>query len=221
MKTGSKKHIQLRKRSENYTPGSRIYKKLMGWCPNAKAHETRQHINLNSFDSNTPDRAGGINGDLKNPRWLWRVSNQILLLAIFLTIAHFLIYNQIGLNLNVIINFLFGSLPALFYFIFHWNERIERFYTIAKKPIVHRVTKISYIRGLIVIVLFALFMLLPYMLNFGTQPTLFGLSILLFLMWGFYFQLFYWEKKNHMKIYIKNESGFQKTYALGEKEGEL
>jgi hypothetical protein len=40
-------------------------------------------------------------------------------------------------------------------------------------------------------------------------------------MWGFYFQLIYWEKKHHVKIYIKSEKGFQKMYALGEKEGKL
>lgn len=42
------------------------------------------------------------------------------------------------------------------------------------------------------------------------------------LMWGgSYLQLIYWEKENHMKIYIKSEKGFQKMYALGEKEREL
>lgn len=39
-------------------------------------------------------------------------------------------------------------------------------------------------------------------------------------MWGTSLQLIYWEKKNHMKICIENENGFQKTYAVGEKEGE-
>ena len=41
------------------------------------------------------------------------------------------------------------------------------------------------------------------------------------LMWGSYLQLIYWEKENNMKIYIKSEKGFQKMYALGEKEREL
>ncbi|MDD3874078.1 MAG: DUF1673 family protein, partial [Methanosarcina sp.] len=40
-------------------------------------------------------------------------------------------------------------------------------------------------------------------------------------MWGACLQLFYWEKKNHMRIYIQSEKRSQKMYALGEKEVEL
>jgi hypothetical protein len=43
----------------------------------------------------------------------------------------------------------------------------------------------------------------------------------LILIWGFYFQLIYWERKNHMKIYIKRENAQQKLYVLEEKGGEL
>jgi hypothetical protein len=196
-------------------------KKFMGWCPNARASEARRNINLENFDSDVPDRARRDNSCLKNPRWLQRISNQILLFAIFLTFVHLLIYNQIGLNLDFIINLLAGSIPALSYFAFRWNERIQRFNTIAKKPIVHYVPKISYLRGLLIIILFVLLMFLSYMLRQSWHSALFGLSILWFLIWGFYFQLIYWEKKHYMKIYIKNENGFQETYAIGEKEGEL
>jgi hypothetical protein len=31
----------------------------------------------------------------------------------------------------------------------------------------------------------------------------------------------YWEKKNHMKIYIIFENSLEKIYAIGEKEGKL
>nr|WP_269848934.1 DUF1673 family protein [Methanosarcina horonobensis] len=40
-------------------------------------------------------------------------------------------------------------------------------------------------------------------------------------MWGTSLQLIYWEKKNHMKICTAYENGFQKTYTIGEKEGEM
>jgi hypothetical protein len=40
-------------------------------------------------------------------------------------------------------------------------------------------------------------------------------------MWGTSLQLIYWEKKNHMKICTENKNGFQKTYAVGDKEGKL
>lgn len=188
----------------------------MGWCPNAKALEARQQTNFEIFDSNIPDRARGENGDLKNPGWLQRESNQILLSAIFLTFVHLLIYNHMGLLPS-----LFATLPPLFYFVFHWNERIQRFNDITKKPIVRYVSKVSYLWVLMIIVFIALLMLLTYMIRQSWHSALFGLSILLFFTWGGYIQLIYWEKKNHMKIYIKTEKGFQKLYVLGEKEGEL
>ena len=195
--------------------GSRYIKKLMGWCPNAKAHEARQQTNFEIFDSNIPDRARGENGDLKNPGWLQRESNQILLSAIFLTFVHLLIYNHMGLLPS-----LFATLPPLFYFVFHWNERIQRFNGIAEKPIVRYVSKTSYLWVFIIVLFVFLLMLLSYMIRQSWHSALFGLSIVWLLMWGFYFQLIYWEKENHMRIYIKSGNGFQKAYAIEEKEGE-
>jgi len=196
-------------------------KKFMGWCSNIKAHEARQHVNLENFDSDVPDRARDDNRYLKNPGWLRKESNQILLSAIFLTCVHLLIYNQIGLNFDLTINLLTGSIPALLYFVFDWNVRIQRFNDIAKKPIVRYVSKVSYLWVLVIIILLILLMVLTYLIRQSWHSALFGLSILLFLTWGFYFQLIYWEKKHHMKIYIIHENSFEKMYAIGEKEGEM
>ena len=190
-------------------------KKLMGWSPNVRAHEARSQINLENFDSDVPDKARGDTRYLKNPGWLQREKNQILLFAIFLTFVHFLIYNYIGLLPS-----LFASLPPLFYFVFHWNERIQRFNDMEKKPIVRYISKVSYLWVLIIIILVVLLMILSYIIRQSWHSALFGLSIIWFFMWGFYFQLIYWEKKNHMKNYIKHENSFEKMYAVGEKERE-
>lgn len=190
-------------------------KKLMGWCPNARANEARRNTDIENFDSNISDRARGDNSRLKSPGWLQRESNQILLFAIFLTFVHFLIYNRIGLLPS-----LFALLPPLFYFVFHWNERIQRFNDIAKKPIIRYVSKTLYLWVLIIILFVFLLMLLSYMIRQFCHTALLGLSNVWFFMWGFYFQLIYWEKKNHMRIYIKSGNGFQKAYAIEEKEGE-
>ncbi|AKB59871.1 DUF1673 domain-containing protein [Methanosarcina barkeri] len=196
---------------------AKYIRKLMGWCPNAKANEARRNIDLENFDSNIPDRARGDNSCLKNPGWLQRESNQILLFAIFLIFVHFLIYNHMGLLPSF-----FAPLPPLFYFVFHWNERIQRFNDVAKKPIVRYISKLAYLWiFLIIIVFIAPMMLLTYMIIQSWHLALLGLSIPCFFMWGFYFQLIHWEKKNHMRIYIKSENGFQKAYAIGEKEGEM
>ncbi|MPN18581.1 hypothetical protein SDC9_165941 [bioreactor metagenome] len=58
-----------------------------------------------------------------------------------------------------------------------------------------------------------------YFLKYQTLDSF--VSGTLILIWGFYFQLIYWEKKNHMKMYIRREKGQQKLYVLGEKEEEM
>ena len=192
----------------------------MGWCPNAKAHEARRHVNLDNSEFDVPDRARGDNRDLRDPGWLRRVSTQILLFAIFLTFVNLLLYNQIGLNLLYLGA---GLLMVLFDFAFRWNKQIQRYDAIAKKPIVRHVPKIKSLRGLLAIInlLFRIsvlflfcWVLVPYMFNFGTPPISGVLLILLFLTWGYYFPLIYWEKKNHMKIYRKSENSFEKTYVF-------
>ncbi|MCC4767965.1 DUF1673 family protein [Methanosarcina sp. DH1] len=198
-------------------------KKLMGWCPNAKAYEARQHANLESFDSDIPDRARGENGDLKDPGWLRKESNQILLFDIFLTFVYLLMINLIDLNLLYL---LAGFLVALSQLVLRWNKQMQRYNDIARKPITRYGSKEKYLPGLLFIIFTILFtsllIVLSYMFNFGI-PSIpaFYFSILWFFMWGFYFQLIYWEMKNHMKICIIFENGFQKTYALGKKEGEM
>jgi hypothetical protein len=191
-------------------------KKLMEGCPNTKTCEVEARRNVNIKNSDIPDKARGENGDLKNPGWLQRESNQIFLFAIFLTFVHFLIYKHMGFLPS-----LFASLPPLFYFVFQWDERIQRFNDIAKNPIVRYVSKVSYLWVLIIIVFVALLMFLTYMIRQSWYSALFGLSILWFFIWGFYFQLIYWEKKNHMRIYIKHENSFEKMYTVGEKEEEM
>ncbi|AKB38910.1 hypothetical protein MSSAC_4320 [Methanosarcina siciliae C2J] len=198
-------------------------KKLMGWCPNAKAHVTRQHVNLENFDSNVPDRERGDNSCLKNPGWLWKKSNQILLFNISLTFVYLLMINLIDINLFYL---LAGFFVALSQLVLHWNKQIKKYDDIARNPIIHYGSKEKYLPGLLFIILSILFVsfftVLSYMFKFGSpSASTFYLSILWFFMWGFYFQLIYWEKKKHMKICIIFENSLEKIYALGKKEGEM
>ncbi|MDD4331315.1 MAG: DUF1673 family protein [Methanosarcinaceae archaeon] len=192
-------------------------KKFLGWCPNLKASDACsgaiKEPNFEHFEIKNRDRGGSKSRTLKNPGWFRRLSNQFLLFAIFLTLLFFLIYIQVGLNLFV----LFGFFPALVYFLFQGKDRIQRFNSIAKKPLVRHVPRSSYFRGLIIIIIFLLFMLLFYVL-FGNQSILMSFSIILFYTWGGYFQLIYWERQNQMKIYLTRKNYIEKTYAIGEKE---
>jgi len=78
---------------------SRYIKKLMGWCPNAKAHEARQPINFESFESGISNRAGGDDRYKKNPGWFQKTNIQTFIINTFLTLASFLVINQLGVNL--------------------------------------------------------------------------------------------------------------------------
>ncbi|AKB34510.1 hypothetical protein MSSIH_3820 [Methanosarcina siciliae HI350] len=198
-------------------------KKLMGWCPNAKAHVTRQHVNLENFDSNVPDRVRGDNSCLKNPGWLRKKSNQILLFNISLTFVYLLMINLIDINLFYL---LAGFFVALSQLVLHWNKQMKQYDDIARKPIIRYGSKEKYLPGLLFIILSILFVsfftVLSYMFNFGSLSiSTFFLSILWFFMWGSYFQLIYWEIKNHMKICIIFENSLEKIYALGKNEGEM
>ncbi len=52
----------------------------------------------------------------------------------------------------------------------------------------------------------------------AVMAFIFGLCVTAFL---YYLTEVYWEKKNHMKIYIIFENSLEKIYAIGEKEGKL
>ncbi len=217
-----KRHMLLGKRGRTVSLKVENIKKLMGWCPNAKAHEARRSVYLENFDSNVPDRTSGDIRDLKDPGWLLKESTQVLLFDIFLTFVYILLYNQIGF---LPFTLLCGLSTGLAYVAVYWNQRIQRYDAIAKKPDVRYVSKKSFWISLAIIlpILFSL-VFLPYIPIIGTHIMQVMFSLLanfLSLMWGAYFQIIYWERKNHMKIYRKYENSFQKTYAIGGKEGKL
>ncbi|HII93368.1 MAG TPA: DUF1673 family protein, partial [Methanosarcina sp.] len=105
-----------------------------------------------------------------------------------------------------------------------WKKQMHHYDSLAKKPIFGSSSKKILLWVFLVLILF---LILPIV--FLSQLPSFLNARLLYslvagagtIMWGSCLQLIYWEKKNHMKIYIKYEKGLQKMYAIGEKEGEL
>ncbi len=194
-------------------------KKLMGWCPNVRAHEARQHINLENFESDIPDRAGGENGDLKNPGWLRKASTRTLLVYTFFTIISLLVFYQTGIKMTFL---LAGSFISLSVTILYWKTQMQRYDNLIKQPVTEYSNKRKITTFATVLVVY--FVLSYIKANGGVLAVQAMISFIggfLVSMWLEYLQLIYWEKKNHMKIYIKTEKGFQKLYVLGEKEGEL
>jgi hypothetical protein len=191
-------------------------KKLMGWCPNARAAEARRNVSFENFNSDIPERAGKENGDLKNPDRLRKTSIQTLLINTFLTLVYIPVINPLGINLTFLLT---GSLVSLFFVIFYWKAQMKRYDALAKQPIIDYSNKKK-----LYYVLSYVFLILIFSLNLKTQETAlqamfsFGGGLLIS-MWLSYFQLIYWEKKNHKTIYFEKSYGtWRKSYIILEKK---
>lgn len=197
-------------------------KKLMGWCPNAKTAETRSQTITDDFESH--NKADGDKA--KNPKILSQFSRLYSRLDFRLLLPAFL-FTPFYINLlfyrNVNLEFFFlGFSLSLVFYIMYWNKQMQQYDTIAKNPIVRSFSKNIYIRFFLLFILIFILILvfLPYAIDFFNIQSIYSfLAGSLTLLWGIYLQLIYWERKNHMKIYVKNENGLQKTYAVGTKEG--
>lgn len=197
-------------------------KKLMGWCPNAGAAEARRDVSFENFDSDIPERAGGENGDLKNPGWFRKTSTYILLINTFFALAYFLVINQLGINLALGINLILlltGFFIALFLVIFDWKVQMQRYDALVKHPVIEYSDKKK-----LYYILASVFFILIYHLYFKGQElalqTIFSfMGGLMIGMWLSYFQLIYWEKKNHKTIYFDKSYGtWKKSYIIRERK---
>lgn len=182
-------------------------KKFMGWCPNVRAAETRRNVSFENLESSVPERAEGENDDLKNPGWFRKVSTQILLVDTFFTLAYILIINQLGLNPI----FLFiGFFVALFFIIFDWKAQMQRYDNLIKQPVIDQSDKKILYFILYASVYIALFYLDMKGWELALQAMVSFFGGFLLIMWLVYFQLLYWEKKNHKMIYSGKRYGIWK-----------
>jgi hypothetical protein len=201
----------------------RNIRKLMGWCPNAKALETVSRISSANFEAN--DQSEGEKA--KNPTVPGqhsRLDIYLLLLPIFFAPIYIKIFQK-GVNTEA---FLLGLSLSLPIYLLGWKKQMHQYDAVKRNPVVSP----SFRKTLACVVLFLflgftlLMAFLPYISShsaylFNDQVLSSFTSGTLILMWSFYLQLIYWEKKNHMKMYVKREKGQQKLYALEEKEREL
>lgn len=191
-------------------------RKLMGWCPNSRAHEARHQISLENFDSDIPDKAGGENDNLKNSGWFRKLSNRILLIETFFTLAYILIINQLGINP---IFLLIGFLIALLVIIFDWKAQMKRYNALVEQPVVDRSNK-----KILHFILYASVYITLYYFNIkGWESALRAMISFiggsLPIMWREYFQLLYWEKKNHKIVFFDKSYGiWKKSYLVREKK---
>lgn len=198
-------------------------RKLMGWCPNAKALETGSKISSANFEAN--DQSEGERVKNPNvPNQHSRLDTQLLLLPIFFIPVYINLFQK-GINTEA---FLLGLLFSLPIYLIGWKKQMHQYDAVKRNPVVSPSFRKTFFCVFIFLFLgFTLLMaFLPYITSHVTyllndQVLYSFITGTLVLMWSFYFQLIYWEKKNHVKMYMKREKGQQKLYVLGEKGGKL
>lgn len=199
-------------------------KKLMEWCPNVKTLETESRIssaNFELYDQSGGEKARSPGIPSHFSRLFSRFDIRVLLPTMFLTLIYINLLFQKGINAEA---FFLGFSLSLLIYLLGWKKQMYYYDSLAKKPVVG-----SSSTKMLLWVFLALILLLTLPMVFLSQiPSFLNARSLYSLvagawmfMWGSYLQLIYWERKNNMKIYVKSEKGFQKMYAIGEKEGEL
>ncbi|MHC1756335.1 MAG: DUF1673 domain-containing protein [Methanosarcina sp.] len=198
-------------------------KKLMGWCPNAKKLEAGHQISPDNFEE--CDRSGKEKSRISKVSGQHsRLDIQLLLLPFFFTLIYINLFQK-GVNTEA---FLLGLSLSLPIYLLGWKKQMHQYNAVKEKTVISPSFRKTF--ACVVLFLFLGFTLLlaflPYISSHAAyllndQALYSFVSGTLVLMWGFYLQLIYWERKNHMKMYMKREKGQQKLYVLGEKEGEL
>ena len=201
-------------------------KKLMGWCPNAKVLENGSRVssaNFEAYDQSRGEKARSPIGLSRFSKIFSRLDARLFVQTLFLTPFYIIMLFLKGINLEF---FFLGILFSLLINLLFWKKQIREYDAAAKKPTVRYVSKIVLFFVFLSLILFLSF---PFMVFLSYTPSSinsqsmysFIAATWILTMWGTCLQLIYWEKENHMRIYIKNENGFQKTYTIGEKEGKL
>ncbi|AKB34505.1 hypothetical protein MSSAC_4314 [Methanosarcina siciliae C2J] len=188
-------------------------KKLMGWCPNVRASEAGRNVSFENFNSDIPARAGKENGDPKNLGWFRKASTRPLLIYTFFTLIYLLIFRQEGISLVFL---LAGSFSSLFLSIFFWKNQMQKYDELIKKP----VTECSNKRKMsLLATIFAVYFVMSYLdANYRGQAMISFFGGFLVSMWLEYFQILYWERKNHKIIYIDKGYGWKKSYIIRERK---
>jgi hypothetical protein len=199
-------------------------RKLMGWCPNAKVLEIGCKVTPSYFENGRSrgEKANSQQVKSQFSKIFSRLDVRLFLPTLILTLFYMSMLFLKGADSKAL--FLGILLPLLIYSLC-WKKQMEWYDALVKKPNIRYFSKIMLFFVLLVLI-WAL--IIPIRILFSDMPSsinsesmysfIAGLSF--FIMCGTSLQLIYWEKKNHMKICIKNENGFLKTYAIRENGGE-
>jgi hypothetical protein len=152
------------------------------------------------------------NGDLNNLGFLQKLSTRYILLYILVTLGCCFVISLLGVNLFFLAG---GCILSLFFLTFFWKANMKRYDALAKQ----QVSAYSNRKELFYVIIF-----LVVVVNFisnsqSAQSAIFsGFGGFTVLMWLSYFQLIYWEKKNHKTIYFRKIYGTQFSYIVLEQK---
>jgi hypothetical protein len=151
------------------------------------------------------------NGDLNNLGFLQKLSIRYILLCIFLTLGCCFMISLLGVNLFFLAS---GCIISLLFLTFLWKANMKRYNALAKQ----QVSVYSNRKDLFYVIIFLVVMVNFVFNSQSAQRAIFsGFGGFTVLMWLSYFQLIYWEKKNHKTIYFRKIYGTQFSYIVLEK----
>lgn len=148
------------------------------------------------------------NEHLKNTGFLRRLTVIIFIGSSLVTLASFLEINRLGVNP---IFLFFGLAISLLAVMFFGKSQIQIYDSLEKHPIIDYSNRRKIFDSLI-------FLMLISLLFFNLQEikeaifSLFGGFVIW--MWFSFFQLIYWEKKNHKTIYLDRSYGMWKKSVI-------
>jgi hypothetical protein len=192
-------------------------RKLMGWCPNAKAFGTQHSTCSDYLEANHQSR-GRDNEYSENPSWFRKISSRLILFNTFFTIVYILIISHWGVNLVALLS---GCSIGIVIFVSEWQKQMHFYDTISQKLFFdqsntwlirhNKITKLIPFAMLICLIFLEKYVKPDYIMQFiGSFATGF-----LLYMWLGYFRLIHWEKINHKIIFFSKRCGkYKRSYFI-------
>ncbi len=123
---------------------------------------------------------------------------------------YFSVLIQLGVNL---IFLLAGFFTALISFIFSWNAKMRLYDSLEKQRLIDN-SNLKRLCIILTYVLFSFVIVCVYIIGYGLalQVILSFFGGYLAYFWLGYFQILYWEQKNHKRIYFDKSYGKWKNH---------